>query len=166
MRKAWSICVVSLVLAGCGPVNPPPPGYVEACYGGDFRANIEGTRASQFIIVEAKESDWPRLAQDLSAAGQKLGLEVFNTSAHFDHVRTIEVHLCSKDGIWISADQRIWTGKNAEAANAGKNFGEVPIRVNPYKPDYDWTRVSTELVRMLADSWKVEVRSELRDSSN
>jgi hypothetical protein len=157
MKQRW-VLLMSLSLAGCGPANPPPPGYVESCYGGDFRKHIEGSIPKRVITVKASESDWPRLARDISAAGRALGLDVFDTSATLNHVRTIEIHLCSKSGIWISADQRIWTGKNAEEANRFRNFGEVEITVNLYKRDFDWARVSDELARMLGKSWQVSVR--------
>jgi hypothetical protein len=153
---------VSVFASACGPVNPPPPGYVEACYGGDFRENLEGSLPKRLIIVRAAEGDWPRLASDLTAAGKDMGLEVFDTSTSLDHVRTIEIHLCSAQGIWIRADQRKWLGEHAESANQHRNFNEVPIDVRAYRNDFDWKSVSDELVRMLGKSWQLTEHGELQ----
>jgi hypothetical protein len=151
--------VVSVTFAGCEPARPPPAGYVEACYGGDFRKNIEGTAPKRYIVVSATESDWPRLARDLTAAGRVLGLEVFDTSVTEEDIHTIEIHLCSKNGIWISADQRKWQGTYAESGNRFRNFSEVEITVNPYGKNFDWMPVSDELARTLGRSWQVNVQA-------
>jgi hypothetical protein len=132
---------------------------VEACYGGDFRKYLDGTRPQRYLIVSAAELDWPRLTRDLTAAGQMLGLEVFDTSVTNEDVHTIEVHLCSNRGIWISADQRKWQGALAEGGNRFRNFSEVEIAVLAYREEFDWMAVSDELARMLGRSWQVTVQA-------
>jgi len=159
-RLGSALALTTLTLVACEPAFPPPPGFVEACYGGDFRKHLVGTRAKRLIVVKASESDWPRLASDLRHAGEQLGLEVFDTSVTLDHVHTIAIHLCSKNGIWISADQRKWLGEHAAAPNAHRDFTAVEISVNPYKDrDFDWLRVSDALAKILERSWVITVSS-------
>jgi hypothetical protein len=147
-------------LAACGPAHPPPPGFAAACYGGDYKKHMNGAQRLRLMVVQASEADWPELARDMIAAGKALGLETFDVSTHEDFIHTIEVHLCSPQGLEMFADQRRWIGEQAEASNAHRNFSEVPIAVYTYttSPHYDWKRTSDELLKLLETKWRVADR--------
>jgi hypothetical protein len=154
------IAITAVLLAACGPAHSPPAGFEAACYGGDYKKHLNGAQRLRLMVVQAKEADWPELARDMTAAGKALGLQTFDVSTHEDFIHTIEVHLCSSQGLEMFADQRRWLGEHAEAPNANRNFNEVPIAVYTYttSPHYDWKRASDELLRRLESKWRVTDR--------
>jgi len=73
---AKSLIALVVALAACGPAHPPPPGFVAACYGGDYKKHMNGAQRLRLMVVQASEADWPELARDLIAAGKSLSYEI------------------------------------------------------------------------------------------
>ena len=131
----------------CGAGYPPPDGYVEACYGGDFRANLMNGEPRKFEMrVAAEESRWPELRNRLVAVAAAYKLEVFDTSMAPPGLRLFEVSLCSPKGLWVYADRRIW-----EKGPPEHEPGMVVIVLNQYKTTYDWQPVASALEASFED---------------
>jgi hypothetical protein len=131
----------------CGAGYPPPEGYVEACYGGDFRANLMNGEPRKFEMrVAAEESTWPELRSRLVAVAVAHELEVFDTSMAPQGLRMFEVSLCSSKGLWVYADRRIW-----ERGPPEHEPGMVVIVLRQYKTTYDWRPVAAALEASLGD---------------
>jgi len=138
---------VLISLVACEPANPPPQGFVEECYGSDFREFHAGKTAEYGFAVESFEEDWPDLKSKLMEFAEKKGLTTFDTSTYAKHIRTIELHVCSQDGLWIAADQRNWL----EGPSVEPDPGNVRITVNTYSKQYDWAQLSEDLERFLVE---------------
>jgi hypothetical protein len=99
-----------LVLIGSGrPEYPPPPGYVDACYGGQPSDDRPTARTEFVVRIQATEQQWPSLSDRLKKFGAEHGLAVFYTSMKLDWVHMVEVSLCSPEGLFVWADNRLYS---------------------------------------------------------
>jgi hypothetical protein len=85
--------LVAAYLTGCSPDFPPPAGYVEACYGGDFPKHLNGARPKLSLLVEATQPQWPQLAQKFKDFGERHNLQYFDTSVKAQGLHMLNVHL-------------------------------------------------------------------------
>jgi len=66
----------------------------------------------------------------------------------------LNVHLCSKKGIWLFADKRLWKhGPKEDAPD------EMPIYLYSYEESYPWQPIAQEFDKSFSD-WPGSVRSE------
>jgi len=137
---------LALGLCACGPAYPPPAGFVEACYGGNFAKKLDGAAPKFTMHIRALQSQWPQLAQRFKAFGELHKLEFFDTSVNEPGLRMINVHLCSPSGLWLFADKRIWDGGVKDSKP-----DEVPIYLFQYAENYDWKTIATEFERSMSD---------------
>ena len=148
-----SVALLALV-GGCRPEYPPPPGYVDACYGGNGPATPNGVQPKLIVWVHADEPLWPQLDQRLKSFGAIHDLEYFDTAVKSPGLHMLSVSLCTSKGLWIYADKRIWDGGPRDPFPH-----QVPILFTVYSEHYDWQPVATALEQSFAD-WPEQVRSE------
>jgi hypothetical protein len=153
-----SIPAAAIWLSACDPVNPPPAGYVDACYGGK-KYLIEGSVPEVTIRVLAPENKWRDLAALMSEFGKSEKLEVFDTSQAAPHVRTLEVSLCSSRGLMIYTNERIWREGSREP-----DGDAVVTYVYRYKNEILWREIAERLVTHVQSNWPGEVRVEWREA--
>jgi hypothetical protein len=153
-RFALSALALLPLAGACSPKYPPPPGYVESCYGGDFRANLNGNRPKLIMWVSADEPMWPQLTQTLMTFGMAHDLKYFDTAVKYSGLHMMSVSLCTSKGLWIYADKRIW-----DQGPRDPFPHQVPVLLYQYGQHYDWEPVSTALEHSF-DDWPAAVRSE------
>jgi hypothetical protein len=136
-----------LSLIGCGgPKFPPPAGYVDACYGG-YHSDNRQTATTEFVMrVQASEQQWPDLAARLKKFGTEHSLAVFDTSMKLDWVHMVEVSLCSQKGLFIWADNRLYTDPMPD-----QDANHVLILVNRHSDQYDWKPMAEGLTEVFKD---------------
>jgi hypothetical protein len=137
------------ILAGCGTGEPVPAGYFEACYGGNFSTHLAGRSAFLSADVDISESDWPKLAALLESAAAKRGVKFFNDTRHNEGLSMIMVSLCSPDGLFLTADKRVW--KQSGSAT----FPDAPVLVTAfsYKDEPAWRPFANDLLETLRQEW-------------
>ena len=99
---------LSTFLLGCEPSHPPPEGFVESCYGGDFARHHDGNTPRVSIRIAIAENDWPGLAESLRQYGLRNKLDFFNTTLKRDHVHALGLNVCSPEGVLIDAHEQLW----------------------------------------------------------
>ncbi len=97
------------LLFPCSPTYPSPPGFVDACYGGNFAKTLNGSTPKLYLRIHASPEQWPQLAERFRAFGTLHDLKFFDTSVNEPGLRMLNVHLCSAKGVWLSADKRLCT---------------------------------------------------------
>jgi hypothetical protein len=153
LARCFACAFVAAYLIGCSPEYPPPAGYVEACYGGDFSKHLSGARPKLSMLVEATQPQWPQLAQKLKAFGLRHNLQYFDTSVKAQGLHMLNVHLCTPAGLWLYADKRLW-----DSGPKDPKPDEMPILLFQYRETYEWKTIATALEKDMGD-WpgKVEV---------
>lgn len=106
MTSRLAFFLVVGLLSACSPAHPPPPGFVDACYGGNFTKALNGAIPKLYLRIHASPETWPDLAKRLAAFGALHDLKYFDTSVNEPGLRMLNVHLCSAKGVWLSADKR------------------------------------------------------------
>jgi hypothetical protein len=103
------LCLAAAVLmAGCKPSYPPPDGFVESCYGGDFKKHLDGSIPRISIRIPLTESQWPDLAESLRQFSTQQNLDFFDTSLKLDHAHVLGLSVCSARGLQIHAADAVW----------------------------------------------------------
>ena len=142
-------------LWGCTPQYPPPAGFVDACYGGDFKEKLDGATPKFTMQIRATPADWPKVAQRFESFGSSHGLSYFDTSVtDVSGLRMLNVHLCSPKGLWLFADKRLW--ENGPRDNAPD---EMPIFLYVYDSSLDWAKIAHQFEQSFND-WPGDVKSE------
>jgi hypothetical protein len=103
--------------------------------------------------VEASEQQWPQLAEKLMAFGARHSLETFNTSKSPVGLHMFEVSLCSRKGLFIWADNRLWADPMPN-----QDPLHVLVLLNRYGDGYDWRPVAKDLQEAFKD-WPGTVES-------
>jgi hypothetical protein len=99
-------------ILGCGqPAHPPPEGYVESCYGGDFKKYHDGNGPRLSIRFPLTESQWPDLSESLRQFSAQQHLDFFDTGLRLDYAHVLELSVCSANGVLIYAADDVWKGK-------------------------------------------------------
>ena len=147
VRVLWYLPFLSL--ASCSGSSTAPPGYVEACYGGDFGKTLVGQAPIFSAQLNISESQWPRLTQILLELSNRRGLQFFNDTRNGPDLRMINISLCSRDGLFMYADRRIFLDQNGHA------FMDNPLTVAifAYKDRDAWTAFSREVKSTLDAEW-------------
>jgi hypothetical protein len=97
-----------LLVLGCEPAHPPPPGFEKECYGGNFKEHMDGNVPIVSVRIKATESDWPALATHMRAFARSESLVFFDTTLYLEHVHTLGLHVCSSDGVHIGVNEQHW----------------------------------------------------------
>ena len=151
--------MIVMAIAGCErPGDRSPPGFVEACYGGraEMPRNWVCSNNRLVLTVEGGESDWPALARIVSEFGRNRELKVFDTGASVpNYIRTLEVSVCSSDGLFLLMDKRIYADP---AKNSDGNRITAVFRT--YKNAFDWKPLAQEFVDTLQKNWRGPVKVE------
>jgi hypothetical protein len=130
---------------GCGqPSHPPPEGFVESCYGGDFKKYLDGSGPRIAIRIPMTESVWPDLTESLRQFGAQHQLDFFDTSLRLNHAHVLGVSVCSPKGLDIYAADEVW--KSDPKADGDPGFTTVFLYT--YK-DFDARAIGDALVAHL-----------------
>jgi len=147
LRKLqFILCLCVALVSSCKPSYPPPPGFVEACYGGDVSKTLDGATPRFRMQLPASPDQWSDIARRFQDFGASHELKYFDTSvSDIDGLKMINVHLCSAKGIWLSADKRLWSGRSEPSPNV------VPIDLYQYDTEMDWVLIAAELEKSFQD---------------
>jgi hypothetical protein len=145
--------IVAVLLAGGGceaPFDRTPAGFVDACYGGRREAarNWVCSQNRLTVTVEATEADWPLLAKIVADYGRDRNLDVFDTSARLSYVRTVEVSVCSSQGLFLMLDKRIYTDPTQN-----RDGNRVDIHLRTYRDAFDWRPLADTFVAAVRKNW-------------
>lgn len=152
LRACFSTAL-AVFLCSCGPQHPPPAGFVDACYGGDSAKNLNGATPKFTMTIQAREDQWPLLAQRFQEFGAAHNLQYFDTSVKAPGLHMLNVHLCTPKGLWLSADKRVWDGgpKDVEP-------NQMPVYLYRYGDYLDWEGIARDLEESFRD-WPGTVES-------
>jgi len=143
--------VAAILLAGCEqPFDRTPPGFKEACYGGDdWKRNTVCSERRLVISTHASESEWPLLGNIVAEAGRSRSLKTFDVSSNIPgYVRTLEVYACSADGVVMSLDKRVH-----ERAGVDQDGDSIRVEIRTYKNSYDWEPLAATLTSAMESKW-------------
>lgn len=157
-RPSIAVCVVGAVAvtSGCDqPFDRTPQAFAEACYGGRKEAAKNWVCSDDRLVlsVEGNEADWPALARIVLDFGRSRGLDVFDTSSDVpNYVRTLEISVCSSEGLFLLMDKRIYSN---QSMNSGGN--RITTHLRTYDEGFDWKPLAEEFVATFRQNWKGEV---------
>jgi hypothetical protein len=164
-RAVWTV-VLALSVSACGSGSTAPEGYVQACYGGNFAAHLSGKQPMYLATLDINQAQWPRLTETLTSISERHSLRLFNDTRHTDGLDMIVVSLCSEQGLFMTADKRIWSVKDQP------KIPELPLTITiyAYRNEQQWRPVIEDVDSTLRSEWaqqlddkpKLEVR--LKDS--
>ena len=123
MLRPMPLLVVAMSMMGCQPTYPPPEGYTESCYGGDFGKYHDGNIPRISIRIAMTESQWPALAESLRQFSVEQHLDFFDTTLDLTHVHALGLSVCSPKGVFIHASEQIW--KSAPQSDGDPNHTTV-----------------------------------------
>jgi hypothetical protein len=83
-----------------------PPGFNEACYGGDFSKNLTGAKPVYSAKLDLDHSSRPILSKLLASVGGRHQMKVFDEGARFKESDLFMIYLCSEKGIFSYVDSR------------------------------------------------------------
>ena len=150
------VILLTIFLSSCGSGHETPEGYIEECYGGDFSKNIIGKTPNYSAVLDLDVSEWDALKLALESFAKKKELRFFEDIRRTKSLNMFSVSLCSKNGLWIHADKRIWT--------VGDSPEHIPmplmIRVQIFKNDAKWASISDKLNAALVEKWPNELDTE------
>jgi hypothetical protein len=154
MKVLWYLPLA--LLASCSGSGTAPPGYIEACYGGDFGKTLVGQAPLFSGQLNIAESQWPRLTQVLVDISNRRQLKFFKDTRDGPDLRMINVSLCSRDGLFMYADRRIFLdGKGRVIID-----NPLTVAVFAYKDRGTWTAFSKELKDALDAEWPGRLTSD------
>jgi hypothetical protein len=168
IKMSNKLIVAAFVLGSCltvgceQPFDRSPSGFAAACYGGESDAakNWVCSDSRLVLSVEGSESDWPTLARIVSDFGRNRGLDVFDTSSnHPNYVRTLEISVCSSEGLFLSVDKRVYSN---ESMNRDGN--RITAQLRTYRDGFNWKPVAEELVATFRENWPGAVQVEWPES--
>jgi hypothetical protein len=160
-RLIGAVLVVGIVGATSGceqPFDRSPPGFADACYGGRSESAKNWVCSDDRLVlsVEGNESDWPTLARIVSDFGRSRGLDVFDTSSNIpNYVRTLEVSVCSSEGLFLLMDKRVYSDQSMN-----RDGNRITAHLRTYEPDFSWKPLADEFVATLRQSWDGAVQVE------
>jgi hypothetical protein len=168
-RLAACFGMLCALIAGCGRRDTSPPGFVDACYGGreNMARNWVLSDNRMVLTVEGEEADWPLLARIVREGGEKLGYQVFDTSANIpDYIRTVEVSVCDRSGIFLGMDKRVYL-REAAVRSGPPPDNRIVTWLRTYDRAADWRPLAESVQASFREHWKGRVEIEfppLRDT--
>jgi hypothetical protein len=150
---------IATVTSGCErPFDRTPPGFAEACYGGREEAAKNWVCADDRLVlsVEGGEADWPTLAKMVSEFGRGRGLAVFDTSSSIpDYVRTLEISICSSEGLFLLMDKRVYADRSMN-----RDGNRITAHLRTYDANFNWKPLAEDLVETFRRNWRGPVQVE------
>lgn len=147
------------VTSGCErPFDRTPPGFAEACYGGRNVAAKNWMCSDDRLVLtaEGSESDWPTLARIVSDFGRSRGLDVFDTSSNIpNYVRTLEISVCSSEGLFLLMDKRIYSN-----ASMNREGDRITAHLRTYDKGFSWKPVAEDFLATFRRNWRGAVEVE------
>ena len=106
MQMRFLAAVISLTAPiGCSGDSTMPPGFNEACYGGDFGKNLAGAKPVYSARLALDRPSQPILRRMLFQLAEKHHLKAFDDGANYKD-QFFSVYLCSSDGAFTVVDSR------------------------------------------------------------
>jgi len=118
-----------------------PPGFNEACYGGDFDTNLAGAKPIYSAELTLDRPSRPVLLAMLAQLANEHRLKVFDEGAKYKEADLFLVYLCSSKGAFAFVDSRA-AGPNA-----------VRIVVFSYRNSWSSKSFATDLDSKLSSEW-------------
>ncbi len=152
-----SILISFLIfLCSCSEGRKTTEGYIDECYGSDFSKNMIGRTPSYSAVLDLDVSEWDSLKLILESFAKENELRFFEDIRRTKGLNMFSVSLCSKNGLWIHADKRIWT--------IGDSPEHIPlplmITVLVYKNEDRWVSISDNLNTLLDAKWPNELNTD------
>jgi hypothetical protein len=164
--RALLTVVLALSVSACGSGSTAEEGYAQACYGGDFAPHLSGKQPMYLATLDINQAQWPRLTEALTSISERHGLRFFNDTRHTDGLDMIVVSLCSEQGLFMTADKRIWSVKGQPKTP------ELPLTISiyAYRNERQWRPVIEDVDSTLRSEWpqqldnKPKLQVRLKDS--
>lgn len=170
MRGLGTLCLallaLTLFLASCGGSVSAPPGYVDACYGGNFSKNLTNKAPILVALLDIPDDQWSRLTDILQNVSSRHGLEIFNDTRRERYLSMLSISLCSSRGVFVLVDRRVFRDAKGHVVSSSP----LTLQVYAYRDERSWNALAEELEAALKAEWpgKVEVKqstdTHLRDS--
>jgi hypothetical protein len=154
LQKVIIIFVVLLV--GCGSGREAPEGYVEACYGGDWKKYMVGESPIYTVTLDIDKAEWHKLTGIFQTYSNLKEIKFFDLSEESEGLSMLFLSLCSENGLWVHADKRIWSFDGEEDTSGLPLMVSVIVYANPEK----WSQVSSEIDAELKKVWPKKVNSD------
>ena len=131
-----------------------PPGFNEACYGGDFSKSLAGAHPIYSAELDVPDSSWPELKSALLELAANSAVKTFDEGRDTPELKMFSVYMCSEDGLFSIVDKRTWhlSGKEPVGMPA------IQIGVYAYKKNERWDRFGKSLDSTLRGRWPGELR--------
>ena len=132
--------ILTAALSGCSGGSEMPPGFNEACYGGDFGKNLAGAKPLYSSTLSLTQDSRPALRKALFELAEKHQMKAFDDGAEFKN-QFFSIYLCSAKGAFAVFDSRA----------AGKDM--VRIDVFSYRQSWQPATFVKDLQVMLSARW-------------
>jgi hypothetical protein len=162
--RAYSLTLVAIAvgatgISGCHAQYPPPPGYVDECYGGDFGGHLNGQTPKATLWVTADPGQWPQVKERLQSVGSTQNLKYFDVSvSDVVGLQMIGVSLCSSRGAYVSADKRLWNGDPID-----HDPHRVRIDIYQYSDKFNWSETLKSIEASFA-GWRPPIEMQVSPS--
>jgi hypothetical protein len=149
MNRVLFIIVFILSVVGCNSENEPPKGYVDSCYGGDWSEKLVGKSPSYSAVIDIQKDQWPKLKGILEKLAIDNDLDYFDSSTESKSLSMFYISACSKKGLWVNFDERVWSFEGGESQSP------LPLMAKVYVYDNEniWKQISKDLDNLLRSNW-------------
>lgn len=106
---------LTAALLGCSGESPMPPGFNEACYGGNYGKNLSGANPVYSATLTVDRPSQSALRTLLLQLADKHQLKAFDDGANYNH-QFFSIYLCSRNGAFSFVDNRA-AGQNRMRIN-------------------------------------------------
>ncbi|WP_101760129.1 hypothetical protein [Oceanicoccus sp. KOV_DT_Chl] len=166
MNRALFIIVIMFSIVGCDSGNEPPKGYVDSCYGGEWSEKLVGKSPAYSAVIDIQKDQWPKLKGILAQLAKDNELDYFDSSRESETLSMLYVSACSKKGLWVNFDKRVWSFEG------GEPHSPLPLMAKVYIYDNVniWEKIPNDLDNLLRSNWPKAVdtnhgyKSSLQDS--
>lgn len=147
MQRILSAILILFSISGCEPDYPPPEGYVESCYGGDFGENLVGAKPKLLISLELGVEHWPKLKGQLEDIAKENNVRFFFDDREYGGLTMFNASLCSEDGLFMNVDKRIWSSSKDS---------DLPmmLTIYTYKNRSTWGSFTKKVKSSMESNWK------------
>ncbi|MFC5571584.1 hypothetical protein ACFPN1_16130 [Lysobacter yangpyeongensis] len=142
---------LATALLGCSGESTMPPGFNEACYGGNYSQYLSGANPIYSATLAVDHPSQPVLRSLLFQLAEKHQLKAFDDGANYNN-QFFSVYLCSSKGAFAFVDSRA----------AGENM--VRVTVFSYRESWHPEQFVGDLSAALSSQWPNGLRME--DPSN
>jgi hypothetical protein len=149
--RIFATATLAIALLGCSGESTMPPGFNEACYGGNYSKNLSGSNPIYSATLTVDRNSQPTLRNMLFQLAEKHQLKAFDDGANYNN-QFFSIYLCSSRGAFASVDSR----------TAGENT--VHVTVFSYGESWHPEQFIGDLSSALSSQWPNGLRME--DPSN